>query len=210
MKKLVLLVCVFVLLIVATGAVSANKPEPDQFTITGYTTNDPFTDPETVIKPNGHMRLHVTARGGGDADVTSDGLCASLAEDLDIPDITTCQALCVASQNQACGVAGLVNGKPFTGEFTFDEWVELRMNPLTGAIYGKVKNNGIVTITTVTPDASTVVQFKGEADSLNVWGKFKVEKKTGTGAASGLKGQGDYAGNAGLVFSVTFTGKLND
>jgi hypothetical protein len=39
MKKLVLLVCIFALLIAATGAVSAHNPQPDQFTITGYTTS---------------------------------------------------------------------------------------------------------------------------------------------------------------------------
>ena len=54
MKKLVLLLSVIVLLVIATGAVSAGKPAPDTFTITGYTTNDPFTDPESVIAlPNG-------------------------------------------------------------------------------------------------------------------------------------------------------------
>ena len=37
MKKLVLLVCVFVLLIVATGAASAHNPDTDQFTINGIT-----------------------------------------------------------------------------------------------------------------------------------------------------------------------------
>ena len=75
-EKLVLLLSVIALLIVATGAVSAAKPAPDTFTITGYTTNDPFTDPETVMRPDGRMRLHVTARGGGATDTAYDGLCA--------------------------------------------------------------------------------------------------------------------------------------
>ena len=32
---------------------SAKKPAPDTFTITGYTTNDPFEDLEPL--PNGHL-----------------------------------------------------------------------------------------------------------------------------------------------------------
>ena len=64
MKKLVLLLSVIVLLIVATGAVSAAKPAPDTFTITGYTTNNPFEDYE--ILPNGHVRYHILAQGGGE------------------------------------------------------------------------------------------------------------------------------------------------
>ena len=58
MKKLVLLLSVIVLLVIATGAVSAGKPAPDTFTITGYTTNDPFTDPESVIAA---QRAHAAA-----------------------------------------------------------------------------------------------------------------------------------------------------
>ena len=58
MKKLVLLVCVFVLLIVATGAVSAGKPAPDQFTITGYTTQF-----ETEVLPSGLTKFQATASG---------------------------------------------------------------------------------------------------------------------------------------------------
>ena len=56
------------------------------------------------------------------------------------------------------------------------------------------------------------MHFNGTVDqaSLNVSGKFKVEKKEGTGAYADLKGQGDYTGGAGLVFTVTFTGKLKD
>ena len=73
---------------------------------------------------------------------------------------------------------------------------------------GKGKNNGIVTITT--PDGTSVVRFNGKTDSKSVWGNFKIEKKEGTGAYADLKGNGDYTGNAGLVFSVTYNGKLKD
>ena len=54
------------------------------------------------------------------------------------------------------------------------------------------------------------MQFNGKTDSQSVWGNFKIEKKEGTGAYADLKGNGDYTGNAGLVFSVTFNGKLKD
>ena len=70
------------------------------------------------------------------------------------------------------------------------------------------KNNGVVTI--ATPEGTSVVRFNGKTDSASVWGNFKIEKKEGTGAYADLKGNGDYTGNAGLVFSVTFTGKLKD
>jgi hypothetical protein len=57
------------------------------------------------------------------------------------------------------------------------------------------------------------VQFDGKADISGVWGKFKVEKKEGTGAYIDLKGHGNFTGDAagpGEEFSVTFTGKLKD
>ncbi len=58
MKKLVLLLSVIVLLVIATGAVSAAKPAPDTFTITGYTINDPFTDSETGAAQRAHAVPH--------------------------------------------------------------------------------------------------------------------------------------------------------
>ena len=63
MKKLVLLLSVVVLLIIATGAVSAAKPAPDTFTITGI--HEP---PLRISKllPNGRTRFHLIAQGGGD------------------------------------------------------------------------------------------------------------------------------------------------
>jgi hypothetical protein len=93
MNKLVLLVCVFVLLILATGAASAKKPAPDTFTITGYTTNNPYEDYE--ILPNGHVRYHILAQGGG-------------------------EDLCVADTGKVCGVSGDLNGR-----FTFEEWINV-------------------------------------------------------------------------------------
>jgi hypothetical protein len=194
MKKLVLLVCVFVLLIVATGAASAKKPAPEQFTITGYTTNNPLADYEVL--PNGHVRYHILAQGGGE-DAEGDQFCEALSAGA----FASCEALCEAYTGEACGVSGDLNGR-----FTFEEWVDV--NPVNG----RAKNEGIVTIISAAPEGTAVVNFKGEVDqaTLTVSGKFKVDKKQGAGAYDNLKGQGDYTGGAAFVFTVTFTGKLKD
>jgi hypothetical protein len=194
MKKLVLLLSVIALLIIATGAVSAAKPAPDTFTITGYTTNNPFEDNETL--PNGHVRYHILAQGGGE-DAVGDEFCEALS----LGAFTTCVDLCEHYTSQACGVSGELNGS-----FTFEEWVDV--NPVNG----KAKNEGIVTIIGAAPARGAVVDFKGEIDQAaqTVSGKFKVDKKRGTGAYNDLKGQGDYTGGAAFVFTVTFTGKLKD
>ena len=59
---------------------------------------------------------------------------------------------------------------------------------------------------------TTAVEFNGEIDqaALRSGAIFKVDKKEGAGAYDDLKGNGDYTGDAALVFSVTFTGKLKD
>ena len=81
MKKLVLLLSVIVLLIVATGAVSAGKPAPDTFTITGYTTSY-----EYGTLPNGRTWFHVLAQSSG-ATEEDDAFCTELSG-------MTCQATC--------------------------------------------------------------------------------------------------------------------
>jgi hypothetical protein len=58
MKKLVLLVCIFALLIAATGAVSADKPA-QEFTITGYTTSYDFK----ILSESGPTVFNTTAAG---------------------------------------------------------------------------------------------------------------------------------------------------
>lgn len=159
MKRFLLTLGVILLLLIPVGAASADKPAPEAFTISGYTTGYDYQ-----TRPNGRTSFHLTAQG----DVTG----------------------------------------YFTGTFTFEEWGEVDLDPVTGAGSGRGKNHGIVTITT--PDGTAVVRFNGKTDSQSVWGNFKVEKKEGTGAYDDLKGQGDYTGNAGFLFSVTFTGKLKD
>lgn len=181
MKRFIALLCVFVLLVAATGAVSAAKPAPKQFTIRGYTT---FFDYPGTLLPNGHTRFHVIARGGGN-DADYNAICKQLYS-------SSCQAICRAFPGKVCGASGY-----FTGAFNFDEWIEVDMNS------GKGENNGIVTLTD--GDDPVLVRFEGITDSVSVWGKFKVEQKEGTGAYTHLEGRGNYTGNAGLVFSVTFT-----
>lgn len=190
MRKFALLLCVLVLLVVATGAASAGKKEPDTITITGYTTSYDFG-----TLPNGRTWFHVLAKSSNPTAADED-FCSYF---YGMP----CQETCNVLLEKPCGVTG-----DLVGEFTFEEWGEVDFNPATGAGSGKGKNNGVVTI--IAPDGGTVVQFDGKTDSRDVWGKFKVEKKEGTGTYADLKGNGDYTGNAGLMFSVTFAGKLKD
>jgi hypothetical protein len=58
MRKLALLVCVLVTLVIATGAVSADAPKPDTFTITGNTTS---LVPEPL--PSGITKFQTVASG---------------------------------------------------------------------------------------------------------------------------------------------------
>ncbi|MGA9350118.1 MAG: hypothetical protein WBW48_15130 [Anaerolineae bacterium] len=101
---------------------------------------------------------------------------------------------------------GAVSGY-FTGTFTFEEWGEVDLDPSTGEGSGKGKNHGIMTITTAEGEA--IIRFNGKADSETVWGEFKVLHKEGTGAYQDLQGKGKYTGNAGLVFTVDFTGQFH-
>jgi hypothetical protein len=96
----------------------------------------------------------------------------------------------------------------FSGTFTFEEWgvvdLDLTTDPPTGS--GKGTNTGVVTITT--EDGQERVRFAGVTDSVSVWGKFTVAQEDGTCGYAGLQGYGSYRGNAGLVFTVTFTGRF--
>jgi hypothetical protein len=208
MKKFVLLLVVLIMLIIATGAVSAGKPEPEQFTITGYTT---FYDCGTL--PNGRTWFHIRAQSSG-ATEADNAFCTAL---MGMP----CQATCEVYLGKPCGVTGALEG-----QFTFEEWGEGDLDCTTAVGSGIGKNNGVVKITPTAkphgkpdgrPDGTVVVQFNGKTDWTSVWGKFKIEKANGKPEKQDgkhpepqFKGQGDYKGGAGLVFSVTFTGKLKD
>ncbi len=185
MKKLASLLAILVLLIVSTGAVSSDKPE-DYITITGYTT---YADYGPL--PKERTWFYLTAQGGGDdiMDAMYDSLCQSVAV-------------------QPCGVVGSIDGESFSGRFTFEEWGEGDVNPAT--FEGSGKNSGIVTIFDANNRLLVRFEFDGKFDtdrssSESVWGKWKAKHPN-----PNLKGHGDYTGNVGLVFSVTFTGKFKD
>ena len=159
MKKHVLLLSVMALLIIATGAAFAAKPAPDTFTITGYTTSY-----EYGMLPNGRTWFHVLAQSSG-ATLEDDAFCTAL---LGMP----CQATCQTFLAKDCGVTGY-----FTGQFTFEEWGEVDLNPVTGEGSGKGKNNGVVTI--IAPDGTSVVQSNGKTDSQSVWGNSRSRRQRG-------------------------------
>ena len=193
MRKLALLLSILVLLVAATGAVSADEPKPETFTITGYT-----TDYSSRTGPNGRTWFHLTARGGGD-DSMYDQICQAYSGGT----VATCEEFCKLPAGKECGVDGF-----FDGEFTFEEWgvvdLDLTQTPPTGS--GRGTNTGIVTITTA--DGQERVKFVGVTDSVSVWGKFTLEPNDGTRCYAGLQGSGNYRGNAGLAFTVKFTGRF--
>jgi hypothetical protein len=159
MRKSALLLCVLVMLVSATAAASANRPETDSFTITGHT-----TDYKYWTGPNGRTWFHLTAEGD---------------------------------------VVGY-----FNGTFTFEESGVVDLDPETGVGSGRGTNTGVVTITTT--EGQERVRFVGVTDSVSVWGKFTAAAEDGSCGYAGLQGYGTYKGNAGLVFTVTFTGKFLD
>ncbi|MBM3134477.1 MAG: hypothetical protein FJZ89_04145 [Chloroflexi bacterium] len=100
---------------------------------------------------------------------------------------------------------GTVSGH-LAGAFTFEEWGEIDLNP-TGKDYGKGKNHGIMTITN--NQGQVVIAFHGKAESGTVSGDFEVVPEECSGDYARLAGRGQYTGNAGFNFTVTFTGELH-
>jgi hypothetical protein len=198
MRKRALLLCMLVMLFAATGVASAGQLEPGTFTITGYT-----TDYQLEPRPNGRTWFHLKARGGGD-DAAYDSKCQTYAA-LSGYTVETCEEFCMIPAGKACGVEGYFGD---TGEFTFEEWgvvdLDMTTQPPTGS--GKGANTGIVKITT--PDGRVRVGFIGATDSITVRGKFVVEQRECAGHFARLTGFGDYTGNAGFAFTVTFTGRF--
>jgi hypothetical protein len=104
--------------------------------------------------------------------------------------------------------AGSVTGY-FAGTFTFEEEGEVELlPPFPPGIPGKGKSKGIMTITTDL--GQVVIKFHGKSEYLTTWGKFEVRHKECTGEYEGLHGDGDYIGDAGVMFTVVFTGKFHD
>jgi hypothetical protein len=157
MKKLILLLCVFALLIAATGAVSAHNSQPDQFSITGYTTQYDYR-----ILANGRTTVF---------NLTAVGNSTGYLE----------------------------------GPFTFKEVGTVDFNPETGQGSGKGVNSGLLTITKANdPNSEVAIWFGGHSTLTTVSGTWKVLR--GKGAWRNLEGQGEYTGDAGYTFTVTFTG----
>jgi len=190
MKRLLPLFCILVILFASAGVASADKPLPDTFTITGYTTSYTF---DTL--PSGRTKFNLLAQGGAETPV-DDAICSAWYG------VTSCQALCQSSPDHACGVTG----RFLAASFKFEEKGNVDYDPITKQGSGKGTNQGDLTITM--PDGSkAVIRFDGQADLQTVSGNWRVLSSSGT--LDGLHGQGKYTGNAGLVFSVTFDGKFH-
>lgn len=100
-----------------------------------------------------------------------------------------------------CGVNGDLNGT-----FAFVEWGVVDLDPLTMAGSGRGTNHGILTITT--GESQLTIRFDGRTDSQQVWGNYRV--LSGTGDYADLHGQGNYHGNAGVAFTVTYEGQFHN
>ena len=195
MKKLVLLLSVIALLIIATGVVSAAKPAPDTFTITGYQL--------TLLYElrNIAQRSHVVScAGAGWRRQTSedDAFCtgSSLAYPARPPARHSGEGL------RRHRLLQLVSSLSRSGASSPQS-----RDRRHGS--GKGKNEGVVTITA--PDGTAVVRFNGKTDSQSVWGNFKIEKKEGSGRiCRSQRATAITPATLALVFSVTFTGKLKD
>ena len=159
MKKLILLLCVFILLIVATGAASAHNSQPGQFSITGITTSYDYR----ILSNDRTTVFNLTAEG------------------------------------ESTGY--------LEGPFTFKEWGTVDYNPETESGSGNGANTGLLTITKKDdPNSEVVIWFGGPSTLTTVSGTWKVLR--GKGAWCDLEGRGVYTGDAGLEFTVTFTGNF--
>ncbi|MCO6451541.1 MAG: hypothetical protein J5I90_12205 [Caldilineales bacterium] len=210
MRKTSVLLIVLALLLLLTSVASAAGPDLEPFSTTGYTTNlvpNPYFDPgqlpsltnppllpsEFVPLPTGHIKFHISAQGGPAVD--NDTLCTALFG-------APCQLVCQVFAGQACGTGGYFDG----GSFTFEEWG--LYYPLPSPPFNALgANYGLMTIATDTGEAD--MRFGGLAvlDSINggldAVGSFQV--LDGSGEYKRLKGQGDYFGDADLVFTVDYT-----
>ena len=101
-----------------------------------------------------------------------------------------------------CGVTG-----DFIGDFTYEEWGIVDLDPLTYEGSGKGKNHGVLTVNTT--EGTFVAESAGKISLEGVTGKFALQRKNGVSGYSGLDGHGDYAGSGAFVFAVTFTGQFH-
>lgn len=93
-----------------------------------------------------------------------------------------------------------------SGNFDFEEWGIVDLDPLTLEGSGRGINHGIMTVTN--DSGAVTIRFGGKTDSQSVWGNFRI--LNGEGVYRRLRGQGTYSGSAAFDFSVTFTGSFHD
>ena len=187
MKHFAMLALVVVMLVTLTGVASAADPVDGTFTIRGYTTEYTFHK-----LPNGLTSYHLLASSGSPAD---EAACKALYG-------MRCQKTCPKFLSAACGVTGY-----FNGQFTYEEWGTVDLDPVTGEGSGVGKNFGVLTVNA--SDGKVIMELTGKTDRQGVTGKFVLQQQNGTGDQRGLEGAGDYIGSAGLVFAVTFTGEFH-
>jgi hypothetical protein len=187
MKRLLPLFCIIVILFASAGVASADKPQPDTFTITGYTVIPLPSDPDLL--PSGRMKYEFLAQGGAETDADN-AMCSAVYG-------APCQVVCQGALGQACGVTGFFLG----ASFKFEERVNASST-------GEGNNQGDLTITM--PDGGqAVIRFNGKVDqaSASVEGNWRV--LSSSGSLDGLHAQGKYSGIGALVFAVTFTGDFH-
>ena len=196
MKKLFVPVFALVLSMLLIGPVPVYSDCQRTFSITGYTTNYEYD-----ILPSGLTRFQLTAQGG-ENDAQYDPLCQAWATQLGRPDITTCADACLQLTGKPCGVSGDI-----TGSFAFRERGIVDLNPETFEGSGDGVNNGRFDVLASGDTGTINFGFTGKTDSVSAWGTFRPLR--GTGDLAGLQGKGHYSGNAGLIFTVEFTGRCS-
>jgi len=187
-KHFAMLALVVVMLVTFTGVASAADPVDGTFTIRGYTTEYTFHK-----LPNGLTSYHLLAKSSGSP--ADEAACQALYG-------MRCKKTCPKFLSAACGVTGY-----FNGQFTYEEWGTVDLDPVTGEGSGVGKNVSVLTVNA--SDGKVIAGLIGKVDLQSVAGKFVLQQKNGTGAHRGLKGAGDYTGSGGLVFAVTFTGEFH-
>ena len=188
MKHFAMLALVVVMLVTFTGVASAADPVVGTFTIRGYTTEYTFHK-----LPNGLTSYHLLAKSSGSP--ADEAACQALYG-------MRCKKTCPKFLSAACGVTGY-----FNGQFTYEEWGTVDLDPVTGEGSGVGKNVSVLTVNA--SDGKVMAGLIGKIDRQGVTGKFVLQQKNGTGAHRGLEGAGDYTGSGGLVFAVTFTGEFH-
>ncbi|HUW15405.1 MAG TPA: hypothetical protein VM537_37185 [Anaerolineae bacterium] len=187
-KSTTLLFTCLIMLLMLTGIVSADGPTLGAFSTTGY-----MLAIEAEPLPNGQVKFHLLAKGGGETQA-DEALCAGIAAFYGIPipnpvPVSICDSLCRFPAGLPCGAAGF-----FHGPFSFEEWGIADPITFSGANYG--------VLSVAAANGTAQIQFDGAAAGGFVQGGFTV--LSGSRAYKKLQGQGIFGGNAGPVFTVQY------